>query len=151
MLPDSSLTARKLGDVAIHLYASAAYLDARTSPRSLEDLREHDLLSVPASGPGTDLAELRGARGKPLGLQPRVQINDLLALAELAEGGAGIAVLPAYVARAAVERDALRRVLPRTAIARMPLHVVYPSRRHLPARVQVLLDLLRREIPPLLK
>lgn len=151
MLPDSSLTARKLGDVVVHLYASAAYLEARGAPRSLEDLRDHALLSVPASGPGTDLAELRGARGRRIGLEPRVQVNDLLALAELAERGTGIAVLPDYVARASVERGSLVGVLPRAVLARMPVHAVYPSRRHLPARVEAVLDLLRKEVPALLR
>jgi len=37
-------------------------------------------------------------------------------------------------------------VLARTHIARLPVHAVYPSRRHLPQRVQVVLDALRTHV-----
>jgi DNA-binding transcriptional LysR family regulator len=147
-LADSSLTARKLGDVGVQLYASPAYLRRRRPPRSLEALRQHDLLAVPPAGPATDVADLRGRDGRRLGLVPRVRVNDLLALADLAERGAGIAILPDYVAAAGVARRALVRVLPRTTLLRVPLHVVYPSRRHLPRRTQVVIEALRGALPP---
>ncbi len=141
-LPDSSLTARKLGTAAVGLYAAPAYLARRRPPRSLEELAQHDVLAVPASGPASDLRALRGRNGKRLGLVPRIRVNDLLALADLAERGAGIAILPAYAASAALARRVLVPVLPRTTLTRIPLHVVYPGRRHLPRRVQVVLDAL---------
>lgn len=97
-MPDSSLTVRKLGEVAVRLYAAPTYLARRRAPRSLDDLSHHDLLAVPASGPASDVASLKGRNGRRLGLVPRIRVNDLMTLAELAERGAGIAVLPDYVA-----------------------------------------------------
>jgi DNA-binding transcriptional LysR family regulator len=143
-MADSSLTARKLGDAAVGLYAAPAYVVRRGRPHGLEDLRRHDLLTVPPSRPAIDLAALRGRDGRRLGLVPRVRVNDLLALADLAESGAGVAVLPDYVAAPALARRALVRVLARTTLMRIPLHAVYPSRRYLPRRVQVVLDALVR-------
>lgn len=141
-LPDSSLTARRLGDVAVRLYAAPAYLARHPAPRRIDDLARHDVLAVPPSGPASDLAALRGRDGRRLGLVPRARVNDLLAVADLAERGAGIAVLPDYVAAPALARRALVPVLPRTTLTRIALHVVYPSRRHLPRRVRVVLDAL---------
>lgn len=141
-LPDSSLTARKIGNAAVGLYAAPAYLARRRPPRSLEELAQHDVLAVPASGPASDLRALRGRSGKRLGLVPRFRVNDLLALADLAERGAGIAILPDYAAAPALGRGALVPVLPRTTLTRLPLHAVYPNRRHLARRVQVVLDAL---------
>lgn len=141
-LPDSSLTARKLATSAVGLYAAPAYLTRRRPPRRLEDLAQHDVLSVPAPGPASDLRALRGRNGKRLGLVPRIRVNDLLALADLAEHGTGIAILPDYAAAPALARRALMPVLPRTTLTRMAIHVVYPGRRHLPRRVQVVLDAL---------
>jgi DNA-binding transcriptional LysR family regulator len=126
--------------LAVQLYAAPAYLAGRGNPRGLADLRRHDLLSIPPLGPATDLATVRGRNGRALGLVPRIRMNDLLALADLAECGAGIVVLPDYIAAPALERRTLVRVLPRITVARIPLHVVYPSRRHLPRRVQVVLE-----------
>ena len=141
-LADSSLTVRKLGAAAVGLYAAPAYLARQRRPRRVEDLRRHDLLTVPPSGPTPDVAALRGADGTRLGLVPRIRVNDLLALVELCECGAGIAPLPDYVAGPALERQTLVRVLPATTLATIALHAVYPSRRHLPSRVRVVLDAL---------
>jgi DNA-binding transcriptional LysR family regulator len=146
-LADSSLTVRKLGEAAVQLYAAPAYLAARRPPRSLTDLRQHDLLSVPPAGPSTDFAAVRERNGRSVRLEPRVVVNDLLALADLAERAAGIVALPDYVAEPALEAGSLVRVLPRTVLARLPLHVVYPSRRHLPRRVQVVVEELVRLAP----
>jgi len=124
------------------LCAAPTYLRRQRQPRTVDDLRRHDLLVVPASGPATDLSRLRGSSGERLGLVPRFLVNDLLALRALAEDGAGIAFLPDYVARPALESGTLVRVLPRTSLMRVPMHAVYPSRRHLPPRVRVVLDAL---------
>jgi len=142
-LADSSLTARKLGTAAVHLYAAPSYLSRRPPLRRLDDLRRHDLLAIPSASPATDVANLRGRDGRRLGVVPRLRVNDLLALAALAEGGLGVAALPDYVAEPALDREALRLVLPRVTLTRIPVHVVYPSRRHLPRRTEVVLEALR--------
>jgi DNA-binding transcriptional LysR family regulator len=150
-LPDSSLTARKLGEASLQLYASPKYLAARGTPRSMEELRDHDLLALPAPGPSNDIAQVRGKNGRPLGLVARIRMNDLLALADLAERDAGVVALPVYAAADAMRAGRLVRLLPRAALGRLPLHVVYPGRRHLPRRVEVVLDRLRSDVPPLLR
>lgn len=144
-LPDSSLTARRLDDVAVNVYAAPRYLAVRPAPRRLEDLARHDVLAVPPSGPTSDLAALRGRDGRRLGLVPRLRVNDLLAVADLAERGLGVAILPDYVAAPALARRGLVRVLPKLTLLRVPIHVVYPSRRHLPRRVQVVVEALVAE------
>jgi len=150
-LPDSSLSAVKLGDAPVGLYASPAYLARRGTPTGIDDLRDHDLLAVAASGPSTDIANLRGRAGKPLGLAARVRANDLAALADLAAADAGLAVLPSFVADGAVARGALVRVLPLAVLASFPVHAVHTGGKRLPRRVAVVLDGLRREIPRLLR
>lgn len=150
-LPDSTLTAVKLGEAPVGLYASPGYVARREAPDSLDELRDHDLLAVAASGPSTDVANLRGRSGKALGLVPRVRANDLAALADLAVADAGIAVLPSFVADDAVARGTLVRLLPRVPIARFPVHAVHTGGKHLPRRVAVVLDVLRREVPRLLR
>lgn len=142
-LDDSSLTARRLGTAEVLLCAAPAYLDRHGRPRSLDDLERHDLLVVPASGPASDIGRLRGRDGRRLRLAPRFRVNDLASLRDLAERGAGIAALPDYVARVAFDRGTLVRLLPRTVIARLPVHALYPSRRHVPPRVRVVLNALR--------
>jgi DNA-binding transcriptional LysR family regulator len=141
-LDDSSLVARRLGRSSVFLCASPAYLESRGRVRSAEDLEKHDLLLVPAAESLADHPQLRGRSGRRLELRVRFRANDLFAMRDLAEAGAGIAPLPDYVAATALESGSLVRVLPRITIAEPPIHAVYPSRRHLPLRVSVVIDAL---------
>lgn len=141
-LDDSSLVARRLGTASVLLCASPQYIERRGWVRTVDDLERHDLLLVPAAASLRDLADLRGRDGRRLRLEPRFSVNDLFALRDLAERGAGIAALPDYVARTALAGETLVRVLPKVTVAEIPLHAVYPSRRHLPRRVAVVIDAL---------
>lgn len=143
-LEDSSLVARRLGSSRVLLCASPDYVRGRPRIRSAEDLENHDLLLVPAASAAlADLPTLRGRDGRRLQLRERFRVNDLFAVRELAESGAGIAALPDYVASSSLLSGALVRVLPRTELAEMPVHALYPSRRHLPRRVEVVLEALK--------
>jgi DNA-binding transcriptional LysR family regulator len=109
----------------------------------LAELAQHDLIALPAANARADLARLRDRDGTRLRLTPRFRLNDVIGLRTLAEQGAGIAALPDYVAAAGLASGALVRVLPKLVLTRIPIHAVYPSRRHLPRRVAVVLDALR--------
>jgi DNA-binding transcriptional LysR family regulator len=141
-LEDSSLVARSLGTSQVFLCASPAYLERRGRVRSADDLERHDLLLVPAAESLAGNPALRGRGGRKLVLKARFRANDLFAVRELAEAGAGIAPLPDYVAAGALAAGTLVRVLAKTVIGAIPIHAVYPSRRHLPRRVSVVLDAL---------
>jgi DNA-binding transcriptional LysR family regulator len=146
-LEDSTLVARSLGTSQVFLCASPAYLERRGRVRSPEDLERHDLLLVPAAESLASNPALRAQGGRRLALKARFRANDLFAVRELAEAGAGIAPLPDYVAAGALAAGTLVRVLPKTAIGAIPIHAVYPSRRHLPRRVSVVLDALGDAFP----
>ena len=141
-LEDSSLVVRRLGASRVMLCASPAYLKKRGRPRAVENLVDHDLLLVPAAESLRDLPELRALLRGRRKLEPRFRVNDLIALRELAETGAGIAALPDYVAAPPVRSGTLVHLLPRAKIPEIPIHALYPSRRHLPRRVSVVLDAL---------
>lgn len=134
-LADSALTVRKLTEARIALYAAPAYLDRMGQPRRLSDLARHDLLMVPNASVAPLLL-------RQLPAEPRFRVNELYALRALAEAGAGIAPLPDYVAEEAVTHGDLVPVLPRLIVARIPMHAVYPTRRLLARRVQVVIEAL---------
>lgn len=139
-LADSSLVARLLFVARVGLYASSTYVKERGAPRSIADLARHDVVTLPRPQRGVGLHPAVAR----LALHPRFQVDDLASVMALAEAGAGIAPLPDYLARRALAAGSLVRVLKRTDIARIPVHAVYPSRRHLPRRVQVVIDALVR-------
>lgn len=134
-LRGSSLVARKLGPVTFHLYASPGYLSRRGTPRSIEDLSHHDGVI------------LRGG-DRELPLAPRTICDDKFFAREALHAGAGIGLLPVYLADASLAAGALVRVLPRWESRRGTVYLVQPSRKHVPLRVtafrDILLHLLRK-------
>jgi hypothetical protein len=61
-------------------------------------------------------------------------------LADAAAHGAGIVVLPAFVAQAAVLAGRLRRILPGWRVAPQSLQLAYDSRRNQPMSVRKLIE-----------
>ncbi len=57
-----------------------------------------------------------------------------------AEAGLGIAQIPAFVLKDALERGALELVLADWVPEPIPLHVVYPENRHLSSKIRVFVD-----------
>lgn len=87
----------KLSDYHLGLYASQSYLHLKGEPRSREDLRQHRFV-----GYIQDLLfahELDYLDEINPGLTAKIQCLNLLAQVEATRSGAGICVLPHYIAR----------------------------------------------------
>jgi DNA-binding transcriptional LysR family regulator len=140
-LTDSSLTAIKLGHTDVLLCASPRYLEQHGRPRRLAELERHTMLSIPGNSPA--LMRARNASLRGLKLSSRFHVDDLFSLRDLCERGVGIAALPDYLARSALESGTLCVVLPRAQIAGVPVQIVFPTRRHLPRRVTAVIDAIR--------
>lgn len=95
--PQSSrLAIERLTDYALALYAAPAYLARAGRPRTPEDLRAHDLV-----GYIDDLIyapELRYLNEVLPGLRARTTSSSIRAQLELTKAGAGLCVLPCFMA-----------------------------------------------------
>lgn len=101
------LKVRKLTDYALQLYGSAAYLDAQPAIATTQDLEQHTLI-----GYVDDLIyspQLRYFEDILPGLSPRLCSPSILAQLELTRSGAGLCILPKFIAELHSE---LRPVLP---------------------------------------
>lgn len=128
-----SLKVRTVGALLAGFYAAPSYLAARGTPRSLAELSSHDgLWPMPR----------RGQRSfSSSGHRPgAITCDDFSMLSELAVLGAGVAVLPSFVAERPVADGALVRVLPDVVLENAPLVLVSRPVRPVPARVKVLAD-----------
>lgn len=145
-LADSTLVTRRLGrPQQVRLYASPAYLRARGAPRRVEDLAHHDCLVLTGAPRSWPLR--RRGRVAEVPVRVRVAASGFELLRALALAGHGIARLPEYMGTEAVRAGALRTVLDRAAPPAQPLHVVYPSARHLSVKLRRLLELLDARFP----
>jgi DNA-binding transcriptional LysR family regulator len=147
-LPDSTLIARSLGSVSWLLVATPAYLKRRGRPRSPEDLKQHECLLF---GAGTDrvMLHLDHADGPAqVDVTARLMVSDSDFLHAMATAGLGIALLPAYQCLDDLRARRLERVLRDWSAAATPVHVVYPSTRHVSPTVKSFIDHLQEHVTP---
>jgi DNA-binding transcriptional LysR family regulator len=147
-LSDSSLVARSLGVGRWFLVATAAYLKKRGRPKTPDDLKGHDCL-VFGSGPNASIWRLEsGDRSAEVALSPRMLVNDMDLLRAAAAAGIGIASLPAHMCVDDLRARKLERVLRDWNIPPVPIHVVYPTARHVSAGVKTFIEHLQQRMAP---
>jgi DNA-binding transcriptional LysR family regulator len=137
-LEDSSLIVRRVVPVLFHLYASPVYLARRGTPRGESDLDAHDRVVF---RPGPQKLRVPGPREAPSARGARVVCDDLLFVRDAVRSGAGIGLLPTFVAEADVLAGRLVRIVPRFERVAGHLHIVTPAAKHVPRKVTAFRDL----------
>jgi DNA-binding transcriptional LysR family regulator len=143
-LADSSLVARKLGELTFDLYAGARMTEV---PRSIEALERtpHVLLDERARTVRIQLQRGRLTHGYVA--RGPIATNDIGFALESLSHGACIGLLPSFLARPAVAAGSLRRVLPGWSVRGSKVWLLYRPQRPLPRKVSALRDHLLREAP----
>lgn len=142
-LPDSGLSARKLGEISYALYASPAYLKRRGNPKSTRDLVKHDYLLFTG---GAGLARLsNGVETFEPTWAPRLAADNNALLRKAAVEGLGITLAPRFQAAPLVAAGRLTEVLPGWTRPNVPVHAVFPSSRFLTPKVRAFVDLARAD------
>ncbi len=143
-LNDSSLVARRIDRQHLVLCASAAYLARCGTPRRIEDLSAHAAIVFRLPTSGRDRPWQLRQRGQPVALQPapHVRVNETEGLLAAVKLGLGICQLPDMLAQQELASGELVELLPGCRPEAMPIHIVYPSGRLLPARVRAAIEAL---------
>jgi DNA-binding transcriptional LysR family regulator len=136
-LEDSSLIVRRAAPVLFNLFASPLYLARRGTPRTEDELDEHDWIVFRGGPQKLRVAGVRQAAGRP----PRIVCDDLLFVRDAVRSGAGIGLLPTFVAEGDVLGGALVRILPRFERPAGSLFVVMPAAKHVPRKVTAFREL----------
>ncbi|MGF6115833.1 DNA-binding transcriptional LysR family regulator [Janthinobacterium lividum] len=144
---DSRLAARKLGQFRSCLVASPAYLARHGTPSRPLDLQHHTCLHYRFRHSGkVEQWQLHQEAEAPLPDLPLSMVcNNVEARLHFARQGLGIAWLPDFHVRSAIDDGSLVEVLRDYAIAGHPAHscwLLWPSGRHLAPKVRVLVDFL---------
>lgn len=146
-LADSSLVARKVGEVRPLTVAAPDYLARAGTPQSPADLRHHQV--VMATG-RTQLREWRyrgaGGRETVVRLTPRLMITDVDATLAAVRDGHGVARPLSYQVDEDLAAGRLVRILREYELDPLPVQLVTPSARLTPARVRAFLDHAARQI-----
>jgi DNA-binding transcriptional LysR family regulator len=134
--------ARKVAVSRRYFVASPAYLSARPRLRSPQDLAGHEYIRFASATSGDTLQVTDGKRVHVISTEGRYRVNSSMAIRESLLCGAGLGVMPGWLVEDLVLSGDLVRVLPRWYADPHELHLLFPSRRYLPARTRALIDYL---------
>lgn len=140
-MPDSSLVARRIGQLRLITCASPGYLLKHGRPTRLEDLREHACIGYVKPPRGVLPWEYDTPEGRrSIDVAPMLALNDAESVIQAAVMGLGVIQTGDWVAGPYLKHGKLVPLF-EGAMARGPaLWIVYPQRRHISARVQVFID-----------
>lgn len=135
----TNLVARRIGSARRVVAASPAYLARGGVPMHPRDLARHACLSYAYSSSG-NLWRFEHASGETAEIRVtgRVTANNGDLLAEMAAAGSGITMAPDFILQPLIDGGRLQELLPEWALDDIPIHAVYPTRRHLSAKVRAM-------------
>ena len=139
---DNSLICRRIGSTTAFLVAAPSYLQRRGAPEHLSEIPDHDCICYNRGGEARSWKFMNGADMETVKVTPRMIFNNTVAVRRAALAGGGLAVLSHILADDDIIAGRLVEVMPAFQLARLPITVVYASRRNLPLRVRTVLNFL---------
>jgi DNA-binding transcriptional LysR family regulator len=138
-----NLVARKLGETRLVPCASPQYLSAHPAPKTPEDLAAHNCFTYEYVMP-RNVWRFRDPAGRERAVRVAgtLHSNNGDLLAEVAARGAGIVFEPAFIVGPDVRAGRLVPLLQEYTPPPVPIYAVYPSRKHLSAKVRTFVEFL---------
>jgi DNA-binding transcriptional LysR family regulator len=145
-ITDQNLIARPLMAVRRVAIAAPSYLARRGVPAHPRDLAQHDCVVYTRLATGS-LWRFEGEReGETEAIEVEVggplRVNNSAGVLAAVTAGAGIGVVPLFTMTGQVERGEVQLILERFEPRSLPMHLVYASRHHMPAKIRLTIDYL---------
>jgi DNA-binding transcriptional LysR family regulator len=144
-LPDSTLIAKRIRQIPIHVVAAPAYLKAHGTPQKPEDLARHNCFIYTLSSrpfewnfKGAWQVKVRGS----------IHANHGHLLLEPLRDGEGIAMLPEFLLSQDLEKGTIVPILTKFPADPLTLFVVYPPSRHSSPKIRALVDIVTEWFAP---
>lgn len=145
-LPDSSLIARKIAPCLSVICASPEYIARHSAPQTPQQLSQHNCLFYSYFRDGAEWTFL-STQG-PTRIQPNgnYQVNNSDAIHQATLDGLGIANQPRFMVDADLQAGRLQALLADHPLPEHGIYAVYPQRKHLPTKVNVLIEFLMEKL-----
>ena len=142
-LPDSTLSAIKVGEIRTLFCASPEYLAARGLPTALQDLDRHQCIGLNAEG-DAELWPFRATdrRGdvRSVRVQTRLSVSSAAAALDAARRGQGIVCARSYQVAEDIAAGRLARILAEFEPPPVPVNLLFPPDRARGGAVRALID-----------
>lgn len=143
-LPDSTMTAIKLGEVRMLVCASPAYLARASAPANPQELSRHDCIGLNAEGDGElwsfGSEKEKGARVRSVRVPTRLSLNNAAAAIDAALRGHGLIRARSYQVAEDVAAGRLVHVLAAFEPPPEPAHLVFHPDRGKRGPVRAFVD-----------
>lgn len=149
-LRDSSLVARRLGQMEQINVASREYLERHGRPRTPADLSRHYAVNYFSTRTGRDLdwEYVEGGQERTLKLRSQVSVSSSEAYLACCLAGLGLIQAPRDGLQSLLDDGVLEEVLPRWRPAPLPVSLLYPQQGRLSPRVRAFADWLVEVLRP---
>jgi DNA-binding transcriptional LysR family regulator len=146
-LPDSSLRARRLRTVKMHVIASPDYLAENGEPRHPAQLGEHRCIgySLSSSPESWRFTRPDGSEAVVRVAGP-LRVNNGEAMLPALCGGLGIGLLPDFICEADINVGRLKPILTDWRVPPIAIHILTPPGSFRPRRVTALIDFLAEKL-----
>lgn len=141
-LPSSSLISRRLTSTRLLLCASPAYLREHGTPGHPSELAAHSIVSYSLLSMGENW-EFAGPDGPVIArVNARLRTNSGETCCAAALRHQGLVLQPSFLVAPWLQSGELVEVLPQFRSIELGIYAVYPSRRHVTAKVRLMIDFL---------
>jgi len=138
ILKDSSLIAKKLGNIYFAPFTSSKYLKNNQTPRTPKDLEKYDALIF--STVGDKWALKSQTNSQTIRAKKTIEINDLNLLKSLTIAGMGVSLLPAFFCLPEIKNEKLIRILKKWKTQERPVHLIYPAQKYISPKMRAFID-----------
>jgi len=142
-IADERVVARPAGTVTRHLAASPELVKRLGLPKTPAALASWPWVSLSGDqfgGAQNVVLRRPGRQAQTVAVAPVLRIEGVTGVREAARAGLGVAIVADWLAREDFVSGRLVRVLPQWRAEPLPVAVIFPSRRRLPARVRAFVD-----------
>lgn len=142
--PPLDRVAKRVGDYRMLLCASSEYLQTNGQPKAPHHLYEHACLVYTTEKNFSQWPFLVNQSPVAIGVKARLSANNSQVLLQAVKKGMGIARLPSYVVKDAVEKNELQVILSEFYPPPIPIYAIYAQGRVVPPKIRAFVEFLHR-------
>jgi len=139
-LPDSTLVARRVGQVRWVTCASPAFLERRGTPASPGELPDYECIAYEGLELWRDWSFVGPHGEQTVIIRPRYSVSTADAVIAAAAADVGIACVMSYQVAQSVREGILVSILDDWAPPSFPVQIVHAARQHQPLKLRAFLD-----------